>query len=143
MRIVVDLPDSAKNRQWMKQFKGRWKDRLEQIAGVRVDHYSCPGGRWDARVRTAVQQANFRTMATSATGLNFSGTDRYALSRVAILDGASSDQILRICRGHGLLTTQLKERTRQVVRRILGNKRYDAVREFILGEKQKTDSAAH
>ena len=31
VRIVVDLPDSAKNRQWMKQFKGCWKDRLEQI----------------------------------------------------------------------------------------------------------------
>jgi peptidoglycan/xylan/chitin deacetylase (PgdA/CDA1 family) len=118
------------------------KDRLEQIAGVRVDHYSCPGGRWDARVRTAVQHANFRTMATSATGLNFAGTDRYTLSRVAILDGASSEQVLRICRGQGLLLTQLKERTRQAARRLLGNKQYDAVREFILGE-EKTDSPVH
>jgi hypothetical protein len=31
VRIVIDVPDSAKNRQWMKQFKGRWKARLEQI----------------------------------------------------------------------------------------------------------------
>jgi hypothetical protein len=31
VRIVVDLPDSAKNRQWMKQFKARWKARLEQV----------------------------------------------------------------------------------------------------------------
>jgi len=31
VRIVVDVPDSAKNRQWMKQFKARWKIRLEQI----------------------------------------------------------------------------------------------------------------
>ncbi len=31
VRIVVDVPDSAKNRQWMKKFKGRWKDRLEQL----------------------------------------------------------------------------------------------------------------
>jgi len=118
------------------------KDRLEQIAGVRVDHYSCPGGRWDARVRAAVQQANFQTMATSATGLNCSGTDRYALSRVAVLDGASRDQILRTCGGHGLLLTQLKERTRQAAQRILGNKQYDAVRGFILGEKN-TDSPPH
>jgi hypothetical protein len=28
---VVDLPDSAKNRQWMKSFKAQWKDRLEQL----------------------------------------------------------------------------------------------------------------
>jgi hypothetical protein len=31
VRIVVDLPDSAKNRQWMKRFKARWKARLEQL----------------------------------------------------------------------------------------------------------------
>jgi hypothetical protein len=31
VRLVVDVPDSAKNRQWMRQFKGRWKTRLEQL----------------------------------------------------------------------------------------------------------------
>ena len=31
VKVVVDVPDSAKNRQWMKLFKGRWKIRLEQL----------------------------------------------------------------------------------------------------------------
>ena len=31
VRIVVDAPDLAKNRQWMKSFKSRWKGRLEQL----------------------------------------------------------------------------------------------------------------
>jgi hypothetical protein len=31
VRVVVDVPDNAKNRQWMKQFKDRWKVRLEQM----------------------------------------------------------------------------------------------------------------
>jgi hypothetical protein len=31
VRIVIDVPDLAKNRQWMKRFKERWKGRLEQI----------------------------------------------------------------------------------------------------------------
>ena len=31
VRVVVDAPDSAQNRQWMKQFKDRWKVRLEQL----------------------------------------------------------------------------------------------------------------
>lgn len=31
VKIVVDVPDSAMNRQWMKQFKVRWKERLEQL----------------------------------------------------------------------------------------------------------------
>jgi hypothetical protein len=31
VRIVVDVPDNATNRRWMKQFKDRWKVRLEQL----------------------------------------------------------------------------------------------------------------
>jgi hypothetical protein len=38
VRIVVDVPDSVKNRQWMKQFKERWKAKLEQIELWLVSH---------------------------------------------------------------------------------------------------------
>jgi hypothetical protein len=31
VRIVVDVPDSVKNRRWMKSFKQRWKVKLEQL----------------------------------------------------------------------------------------------------------------
>jgi hypothetical protein len=31
VRLVVDLPDTAKNRAWMKQFKQRWKKKLQQL----------------------------------------------------------------------------------------------------------------
>ena len=31
VRLVVDVPDTAKNRRWMKQFKQRWKAKLEQL----------------------------------------------------------------------------------------------------------------
>ena len=31
VKIVVDVADSSKNRTWMKEFKGRWKARLEQL----------------------------------------------------------------------------------------------------------------
>lgn len=30
VRVVVDVPDSAANRGWIKDYKGRWKTRLEQ-----------------------------------------------------------------------------------------------------------------
>jgi hypothetical protein len=29
--LVVDVPDTAKNRKWMKAFKATWKRRLDQI----------------------------------------------------------------------------------------------------------------
>jgi hypothetical protein len=31
VKIVVDVPESLQNRQWMKEFKDRWKSRLEQL----------------------------------------------------------------------------------------------------------------
>jgi hypothetical protein len=31
VRVVVDVPESAKNREWMKEFKNRWRSRLEQL----------------------------------------------------------------------------------------------------------------
>ena len=31
VRVVVDVPDSVGNRQWMRQFKEHWKVRLEQV----------------------------------------------------------------------------------------------------------------
>src|SRR5215207_8809693 len=31
VRLVVDAPDAAKNRQWMKRYKIRRKERLEQL----------------------------------------------------------------------------------------------------------------
>ena len=30
-RIVVDMPDKKENRTWMKSFKQRWKQKLEQL----------------------------------------------------------------------------------------------------------------
>jgi hypothetical protein len=29
--IVIDVPNDAKGRKWMKAFKARWKERLEQL----------------------------------------------------------------------------------------------------------------
>lgn len=31
IRIVVDVPDSSEHRNWMKEFKVRWKSKLEQL----------------------------------------------------------------------------------------------------------------
>ncbi len=31
VRIVVDVADNSRNRQWMREFKNRWKVHLEQL----------------------------------------------------------------------------------------------------------------
>ncbi len=29
--MIVDVPDTVSNREWMRKFKARWKRRLEQL----------------------------------------------------------------------------------------------------------------
>ena len=31
VRLVVDVPDTAANRRWMKAFKQRWKKKLDEL----------------------------------------------------------------------------------------------------------------
>ncbi len=31
VKVVVDVPDAAGNREWMREFKDRWRARLEQL----------------------------------------------------------------------------------------------------------------
>ena len=31
VRLVIDVPDSAVNRRWMKAFKQQWKAKLDQL----------------------------------------------------------------------------------------------------------------
>lgn len=31
VRLVVDVPDTEENRNWVREFKGRWKSKLEQL----------------------------------------------------------------------------------------------------------------
>jgi hypothetical protein len=38
VRIIVDVVDTSASRQWMRQFKERWKLRLEQLELWMVSH---------------------------------------------------------------------------------------------------------
>jgi len=31
VRLAVDVSDTAQSREWMKEFKARWKTRLQQL----------------------------------------------------------------------------------------------------------------
>lgn len=111
------------------------KRGLEQIVGVEVEHFSCPGGRWDRRVLEAVKRAGFRTMATSRTGINDRSTDPYELTRLAVLCEMSVEQVTRMSRGEGLFQTRAKEGARALARTLLGNSTYDALRAMVLRQK--------
>jgi peptidoglycan/xylan/chitin deacetylase (PgdA/CDA1 family) len=108
------------------------KDHLEQFTAVRVEHFSCPGGRWNRRVARFARLAGFRSVATSRLGLCYPRTNPYSLPRVAILDTTSDREFARLCYGDTLVARRLRDQALLLGRRILGNRLYDSVRKIVL-----------
>jgi peptidoglycan/xylan/chitin deacetylase (PgdA/CDA1 family) len=108
------------------------KAELEQIIGRTVEHFSCPGGRYDRRVADTASRAGYRTVATSRLRANSAETDRFALGRVAVMRGTSPAAFADLCQGKGLQRQDLVDRLLQGTRRLLGNSAYDRIRAAVL-----------
>jgi peptidoglycan/xylan/chitin deacetylase (PgdA/CDA1 family) len=114
------------------------KDQLEQIAGVPVYHFSCPGGRYDNRVAKVAKAAGYRTVATSRIQANSGNTDPFTLGRVAILRGLRIEKFAHICQGDALPRLRRQGAVRQAAKQVLGNSLYDRLREVLLGRLDST-----
>ena len=112
------------------------KDRLEQLTGKKVEHFSCPGGRWDSRVSALAQLAGYASVATSEIGTNSERTDPYHLLRLAVLRGTSPESFSNMCRGEGLALRRLKGAILDGAKDFLGDSTYDRVRARVLGRPQ-------
>lgn len=111
--------------------EAKWE--IEQILGRSIEHFSCPGGRWDGRALEVAQRAGYHTVATSRIQANTKSTNLFELGRVAILRETKPDAFRAICRGRGLWQLRARDNLRRGVRRILGNSTYDHLRESWLG----------
>jgi peptidoglycan/xylan/chitin deacetylase (PgdA/CDA1 family) len=128
---LTDLDD----RQLHEETAGA-KNQLEQIIGRAVNHFSCPGGRWDVRSLNAVKAAQFQSMSTSRTGVNSSRTDRFMLNRIPVLQSTPLHSLGRTCRGEGLFGARVRQAARGAAARLLGNSAYDSLRGCLLGRER-------
>lgn len=110
------------------------KDRLEQVTGKRVEHFSCPGGRWNRRVARIAEEAGYRSVVTSRAGINKQASDRFCLSRMAIKRGIDINEFDRLCRAEGLTGIQAKAFILSAAKFALGNSIYEKVRSAILNK---------
>jgi peptidoglycan/xylan/chitin deacetylase (PgdA/CDA1 family) len=111
---------------------GDAKSRLEEITGRKVNHFSCPGGRWDDRAVKVAQESGYLTFATSRTHANTALTDPFALGRVPVMRGTELKTFAAICRGHRLGQMRLINSVRETARNLLGNSAYDRIRAVML-----------
>jgi len=110
------------------------KLEIEQIVGHGIEHFSCPGGRYDQRTLRMARQAGFATVANSQFHANSSSTSPYELGRVAILRDLTLPQFGDTCRGRGLWRKRLQHQARRGAQRVLGNRAYDNLRAVFLRE---------
>lgn len=113
------------------------KLQLEQIIGRAVESFSCPGGRWNARVVEITRESGYRSMATSQTKANSAKTDPFGLGRVAVMRDTPLPVFQRLCSGRGLWKLQMAELARSSAKSLLGNSGYDRLRAMLL---QRTES---
>jgi peptidoglycan/xylan/chitin deacetylase (PgdA/CDA1 family) len=125
---LSDLSDSELSREI-----GDAKCQIEQTLGHTIEHFSCPGGRYNRRTLEMARRAGFRTVANSRFYANSPGTDPYELGRVAMLRDLRLEQFAVICHGRGLWKKRLLNGSRETVRQVLGNRVYDRLRSVALG----------
>lgn len=110
------------------------KIRLEQVIGRTVEHFSCPGGRFDERVVHIAKEAGYRTLATSRPCLNSRSSDAYCLGRIAILRHTTQEELTRICAGRSSWKLSAQQTVQSTAKRVLGNRVYDRLRALLLGD---------
>jgi len=113
------------------------KTELEQITGRRVEHFSCPGGRWGPRIVEVARRAGYRSVATSRSVANPPHADPFSLGRLAVMRGCSLKGFQRLCGGHDLWKLQVGDLTRSSARRLFGNSAYDRIRSLLLSRSAK------
>jgi peptidoglycan/xylan/chitin deacetylase (PgdA/CDA1 family) len=128
---VSDLSDGALQAEVANS-----KNELEQMTGRSIEHFSCPGGRWDKRVARFARQAGYGSVATSRSVANSSGAVPFRLGRVAVMRGTDPCRFQQLCQGHGLWRLQAQDLIRATAKSIFGNSSYDRMRSILLGRNQ-------
>ena len=123
--FLPELPTNSVRRELMES-----KERLEQITGEPVQHFSCPSGGCDERIAQLAQEAGYRTLATSNVGKNSHGC--FQLSRVAVTRDMRAREVLTLCSGKGLLRQQVRGAILHRMRAMIGFSAYQRVRSCIL-----------
>lgn len=113
------------------------KTELEQITGRSIEHFSCPGGRWNRRVENVAREAGYRSVATSRPMANTAAANPFALGRVAVLRGTHLSAFRKLASGRDLWKTRLADSARAAIRNTLGNSLYDRFRDSLLEDNER------
>jgi peptidoglycan/xylan/chitin deacetylase (PgdA/CDA1 family) len=124
---LTDLDEEGLDREIVQA-----KSQLEQMIGAPVQHFSCPGGRFNLQVAQFARKAGYKTVATSRIHANSNSTDHFALGRAPVMRSTSLPQFEKLCRARGLWRSRMHSRLHENGKKILGNALYDRLRNALL-----------
>ena len=130
-RFLTDLNPAELRHEMVEA-----KQKLEEILGSPVVHFSCPGGRWNCRVAETAKEAGYESVATSRIGMNTMSSGRFQLARMAVHRGTNSSELLRLCQGSGLFPLQAWQSVLSLAKSAFGNSMYQRIRGLFLATAQ-------
>ena len=109
------------------------RDILAGLIGQPIEHFSFPGGAYDARSLTLARGAGYRFLSTSDWGLNNSAQLRRGiLRRNSVLNHLDLQQFDDLLHQRNYHLRQAAFRAKELLKRTLGEDRYVHIRQALL-----------
>lgn len=125
--FLSDLDDGALHREVVES-----KRELEQIAGVVVRSFSCPGGRFDERLLPLARTVAYDSVTTSRTVWNEHRRPPGLLGRFAIVRDMEMPQFIATLDGRDVRARRLRASVLGAAKSLLGNSLYEKLRSRML-----------
>lgn len=125
--FLSDLDDVGLAREIVES-----KDCLEQICGVRIRSFSCPGGRFDDRVLPLALKSGYDSVTSSRAIQNARAHASVLLGRVAIMKSTDLARFGRLASGHDVGEARLRDAVLARAKSVLGNSLYESLRAGLL-----------
>lgn len=126
------LPDLSREETELELKSSR--TRLEEIIQAEVSCFSAPGGRIDDRVAGLAVEAGYSLIFDSRPRVNISMATEKTIGRFAVRRSQSFSEFAKIAAGRPPITGIVKFEALKLVKSVLGNRAYDAVRKIFLGK---------
>ncbi len=129
--FMNDLSDQALLEQLKKS-----KELISDACGKEVTIFAPPGGRYDHRLIAMAEKIGYVAISNSEPGyLEINKINPYSIPRVAITSATSRDlyEQLLLCESSPIRKDQIKYFVTKQAKRILGNRRYEAVWKLLRG----------
>jgi len=131
-RYLSELTDIELREQLLKS-----KNQIEEYTKQPVKHLSPPGGRYDKRCLEQAKIIGYQSILSSQPGI-VENLDHFLLPRISVKKSSRVDELLAMNRtlNPRLIMLRVRYQVLKLMKFVLGNKRYESIRWYLLGVRK-------